>query len=254
METAGTPLPPETLESIKRNGVALKGPITTPIGTGFRSVNVALRHELGLYACIRPCKTYAGVRSRYEGVDMVMVRENTEDLYAGIEFESDTDDAGAVIDFLQRAAAEADQPHVRHLDQADQPGGLGADRPVRLRVCARQRAQAASRASQGQHHEAHRRALPRRVPRGGEGVPGDRGVGDARRRPLHGPRPAARGVRRARAAEPLRRHHQRPDRGPGRRARRRAGGEHRHRRPPSSRRRTGRRPSTRARTRSTRRR
>ena len=93
METAGTPLPPETLESIKRNGVALKGPITTPIGTGFRSVNVALRHELGLYACIRPCKTYAGVRSRYDGVDVVVVRENTEDLYAGIEFESDTDDA-----------------------------------------------------------------------------------------------------------------------------------------------------------------
>jgi isocitrate dehydrogenase (NAD+) len=100
METAGTPLPPETLESIKRNGVALKGPITTPIGTGFRSVNVALRHELGLYACIRPCKTYAGVRSRYDGVDVVVVRENTEDLYAGIEFESDTDDARAVIDFL----------------------------------------------------------------------------------------------------------------------------------------------------------
>ena len=100
METAGTPLPPETLESIKRNGVALKGPITTPIGTVFRSVNVALRHELGLYACIRPCKTYAGVRSRYEGVDVVVVRENTEDLYAGIEFESDTDDARAVIDFL----------------------------------------------------------------------------------------------------------------------------------------------------------
>ena len=84
METAGTPLPPETLESIKRNGVALKGPITTPIGTGFRSVNVALRHELGLYACIRPCKTYAGVRTRYEHVDVVIVRENTEDLYAGI--------------------------------------------------------------------------------------------------------------------------------------------------------------------------
>ena len=61
MEAAGTPLPPETLDSIKRNGVALKGPITTPIGTGFRSVNVALRHELGLYACVRPCKTYPGV-------------------------------------------------------------------------------------------------------------------------------------------------------------------------------------------------
>jgi isocitrate dehydrogenase (NAD+) len=100
MERAGTPLPPETLASIKRNGVALKGPITTPIGTGFRSVNVALRHELGLYACIRPCKSYAGVRSRYEGVDIVVVRENTEDLYAGIEFESGTDDASAVIEFL----------------------------------------------------------------------------------------------------------------------------------------------------------
>ena len=100
MEEAGTPLPPETLESIKRNGVALKGPITTPIGTGFRSVNVALRHELGLYACVRPCKSYPGVRSRYEAVDVVVVRENTEDLYAGIEFESGTDDAHAVIDFL----------------------------------------------------------------------------------------------------------------------------------------------------------
>jgi len=100
MEEAGTPLPPETLESIKRNGVALKGPITTPIGTGFRSVNVALRHELGLFACVRPCKSYPGVRSRYEGVDVVVVRENTEDLYAGIEFESGTDDAHAVIDFL----------------------------------------------------------------------------------------------------------------------------------------------------------
>jgi isocitrate dehydrogenase (NAD+) len=100
MGTAGTPLPPETLESIKRNRVALKGPITTPIGTGFRSVNVALRHELGLYACVRPCKSYAGVRSRYEGVDIVIVRENTEDLYAGIEFESGTDDARAVIEFL----------------------------------------------------------------------------------------------------------------------------------------------------------
>ena len=100
MEEAGTPLPAETLESIKRNGVALKGPITTPIGTGFRSVNVALRHELGLYACVRPCKSYPGVRSRYEGVDVVIVRENTEDLYAGIEFESGTDDARAVIEFL----------------------------------------------------------------------------------------------------------------------------------------------------------
>src|SRR6187431_3105343 len=100
MEVAGTPLPPETLESIVQNGVALKGPITTPIGTGFRSVNVALRHELGLYACIRPCKTYAGVRTRYEHVDVVIVRENTEDLYAGIEFESGSAEAVQAIEAL----------------------------------------------------------------------------------------------------------------------------------------------------------
>ena len=100
MEQAGTPLPEDTLASIRRNRVAIKGPITTPIGTGFRSVNVALRHELSLYACLRPCKTYAGVRSRYESVDIVIVRENTEDLYAGIEFEAGTDEAHRVIDAL----------------------------------------------------------------------------------------------------------------------------------------------------------
>jgi len=74
MEEAGTPLPEETLESVRRNKVALKGPITTPIGTGFRSVNVALRLELGLYACLRPCKSYEGVRSRYDNVDLVLLR------------------------------------------------------------------------------------------------------------------------------------------------------------------------------------
>ncbi len=97
MEEAGTPLPDETLASIRRTKVAIKGPITTPIGTGFRSVNVALRHELGLYACLRPCKSYAGVRSRYENVDIVIVRENTEDLYAGIEYEAGTPEAERVI-------------------------------------------------------------------------------------------------------------------------------------------------------------
>ena len=100
MEEAGTPLPQETLDSVKQNGVALKGPITTPIGTGFRSVNVALRHELELYACLRPCKTYAGVRTRYEGVDIVVVRENTEDLYAGIEYEAGSETAASVIETL----------------------------------------------------------------------------------------------------------------------------------------------------------
>ncbi|MDP3767582.1 MAG: isocitrate/isopropylmalate dehydrogenase family protein [Dehalococcoidia bacterium] len=87
MEREGTPLPNRVIESISRNKVAIKGPVTTPVGTGFRSVNVALRKALDLYACVRPCKTYPGVRSRYEDVDIVVVRENTEDLYAGIEFE-----------------------------------------------------------------------------------------------------------------------------------------------------------------------
>ena len=90
METAGTPLPDAVIESIKENRVAIKGPITTPVGHGFRSVNVALRKALDLYACVRPCKSYDGVRSKYDGIDLVIVRENTEDLYAGIEFEKDT--------------------------------------------------------------------------------------------------------------------------------------------------------------------
>ena len=96
----GTPLPEQVLDSIRRNGVAIKGPLTTPIGTGFRSVNVALRKELDLYACLRPCKTYQGVRSRYDDIDLVVVRENHEDLYAGIEFEQGTPDAAKVIEFL----------------------------------------------------------------------------------------------------------------------------------------------------------
>jgi len=81
-----TPLPEETLASVRENRLAIKGPVTTPIGTGFRSVNVALRKELNLFACVRPCRTYAGVRSPFQRVDLVLVRENTEDLYAGIEF------------------------------------------------------------------------------------------------------------------------------------------------------------------------
>ncbi len=97
METAGTPLPDNVLASIRKNKVALKGPITTPIGTGFRSVNVALRKELDLYACIRPCKSYVGVRSRYTDVDLVIVRENTEDLYAGVEYPVDSAEAGQII-------------------------------------------------------------------------------------------------------------------------------------------------------------
>jgi isocitrate dehydrogenase (NAD+) len=87
IQSHGDPLPRHVLDSIARNRVALKGPVTTPVGTGFRSINVALRQELDLFASIRPCKLYAGVPSRFEDVDIVVVRENTEDLYEGIEFE-----------------------------------------------------------------------------------------------------------------------------------------------------------------------
>lgn len=87
VEKYGTPLPDQVLESLRKNRVGLKGPITTPIGSGFRSVNVALRQELDLYACVRPCKTYPGVPGPFENVDIVIVRENTEDLYAGVEFD-----------------------------------------------------------------------------------------------------------------------------------------------------------------------
>ncbi|HEU4480402.1 MAG TPA: isocitrate/isopropylmalate dehydrogenase family protein [Actinomycetota bacterium] len=87
IETHGTPLPEHVLESIRSNRVALKGPVTTPVGTGFRSINVALRQELDLFASVRPCRLFPGVPSRFEGIDIVVVRENTEDLYEGIEFE-----------------------------------------------------------------------------------------------------------------------------------------------------------------------
>jgi isocitrate dehydrogenase (NAD+) len=96
----GNPLPEETLAAIRATGVALKGPITTPVGTGFRSVNVGLRKTLDLYAQVRPCKTYPGVRTRFEDVDLVVVRENTEDLYAGIEFEHGTDEARELIEWI----------------------------------------------------------------------------------------------------------------------------------------------------------
>jgi isocitrate dehydrogenase (NAD+) len=101
-----TPLPDETLKSIQDNRVAIKGPITTPIGTGFRSVNVALRKRLNLFACLRPCRSYAGVRSPYQDIDLVVIRENTEDLYAGIEFASGRPETAQLIEQLSRWSQE----------------------------------------------------------------------------------------------------------------------------------------------------
>jgi isocitrate dehydrogenase (NAD+) len=97
----GNPLPPDVLDAIRETGVALKGPITTPIGGGFRSVNVALRKELDMFAQVRPCKSYPGVRSRFQDVDLIIVRENTEDLYAGIEYEQGTSDAEELIAWIE---------------------------------------------------------------------------------------------------------------------------------------------------------
>ncbi len=105
----GTPLPDYVLESIKRNKVALKGPVTTPVGTGFRSVNVALRQSLDLYACLRPCKTYPGVPTPFKNVDIVIVRENTEDLYSGIEFAKGTKES----DRLTKLILETTQTKVK---------------------------------------------------------------------------------------------------------------------------------------------
>lgn len=105
IEKYGTPLPDETIESIRENGVALKGPVTTPVGTGFRSVNVAMRKIFDLYANVRPAKTYPGVITKFENIDLVVVRENTEDLYAGIEHMVG-EDAAESIKLITRKGCE----------------------------------------------------------------------------------------------------------------------------------------------------
>ncbi len=106
LEKEGDLLPERLFESIKRNKVALKGPVTTPVGTGFRSVNVTLRKTLDLYACLRPCRSYQGIPSRYENVDIIIVRENTEDLYAGFEFAVGTPEAEKLLSFISESIGE----------------------------------------------------------------------------------------------------------------------------------------------------
>lgn len=108
METAGTPIPDSVMDSVRRTRCALKAPITTPVGKGFRSINVYLRQELGLFACIRPCKQYKGVRSFFSElpIDLVIVRENTEDLYAGVEFEKGKPETSKLIDFINELPSD----------------------------------------------------------------------------------------------------------------------------------------------------
>ncbi len=103
-ETEGSPLPDRVIESIKKTKVALKAPVTTPIGKGFRSVNVALRKSLDLYANLRPCKNIEGIKTRFDNVDIVIVRENTEDLYAGIERQIDNDTAESIKIITRKAS------------------------------------------------------------------------------------------------------------------------------------------------------
>ena len=106
LEKEGTPLPESVIDSIRRNKIALKGPIITPVGGGFRSVNVALRQRLNLYVCLRPCKSFVGSQTPYEDVDIVIVRENTEDLYAGIEFEEGKKETRDLISSIDKLTGQ----------------------------------------------------------------------------------------------------------------------------------------------------
>src|SRR5689334_22295222 len=110
LEKYGTVLPEEVIQSIRETKVGLKGPITTPVGKGFRSANVALRKSLDLYANLRPAKSYPGLRSRYENIDLIIVRENTEDLYAGIEFQRGTPELEELIEFINRTSKQKLSP------------------------------------------------------------------------------------------------------------------------------------------------
>lgn len=126
MEKYGTPLPEGVLKSIAKNKVAIKGPITTPIGTGFRSVNVAIRKELDLYACLRPCKSYEGVRSKFKDIDLVVVRENTEDLYAGIEWPIGAPESKEVIKLSKNKIREDSAISIKPISRT------GSERIVRF--------------------------------------------------------------------------------------------------------------------------
>ena len=161
-------VPERVLKSIKANKVALKAPITTPIGKGFRSVNVYLRQELNLFACVRPCKLYKGVRTYFSGskVDLVLVRENTEDLYAGVEFKAGEPATEQLIGDINRlATGKKISTGVKTTGVSIKPisyEGTRQDRRLRVRLRREARPQIGDVGLQGEHHEVHRRPVVRR--------------------------------------------------------------------------------------------
>ena len=206
----GNPLPEPTLDSIRRTGVALKGPITTPVGGGFRSVNVGLRKALDLYAQVRPCKT---LRGRAHALRRRRPDHRPREHRGPLRRDRVRGGNGGRrrADRLDRAARrQAAPPRRGHLDQAALDLRDAPDRPVRLRLRAPQRPPQGHGRPQGEHHEVHRRPLPARRPRGRRGELRHRVRRPDRGQHVHAARAAAGGVRRARAAEPLRRHRLRP--------------------------------------------
>ena len=228
-EAEGTPMPDRVLESIRRNKIAIKAPITTPVGSGFRSVNVALRKELDLYCCLRPCKAYKGVRTRFPETDIVIVRENHEDLYAGIEFEQGSDEARR----LRETIKELSGKEIREdAGISIKPISIfGTQRIVRsafeyARANGRRKVTAAHKANIMKFSDG---LFLRTAEEVAKEYSGHRVRGPHHRQPLQPARHPAGGVRRDRAAEPLRGHRLGPRRRHDRWARDGAGREHRRR-------------------------
>ena len=213
-ENGGNPLPEQRLDSIRENGTALKGPITTPVGGGFRSVNVGLRKELDMYAQVRPCKSYEGVRTRFDDVDLIIVRENTEDLYAGIEYEQGTPDAEELIGWIE---AKGGKLRWRDAGISIKPISVTGTRRIfefafdYARRNGRRKVTAVHKANIMKFSDGLWLRVAREV---ADGEPRHRVRRPDRGQHVHAARPAARGVRRARAPEPLRRRPLRP-RAPG---------------------------------------
>ena len=227
-EEEGNPLPDRTLDSIRERGVAIKGPTTTPVGSGHRSINVALRKQFDLYSCIRPCKSYEGVRTRFPETDLVIVRENTEDLYAGIEFERGSQEIEKLRRFL---ADELASPTREDAGISIKPISVfGSERIVESAFAyaeeyGRSKVTAAHKANIMKYSDGLFLEVAREV----AGAPsGHRVRGPDHRQPVQPAGLAARGVRRGGPAQPLRRHRLRPRRRPDRRPRAGARGEHRH--------------------------